>query len=154
VLSPSRATWTARSASVPEPIQISGAELLDRLVGVGALPSASLLPALPGDGAALPEIAATLTSSQNVLQQIAASLSVLRPELAPEGEASQRETIAVLSRLADLLAKAKFGQSFGDIHLMVENDGKDPDELVRDIWRRLDDLRMADLGRTDPLRPG
>ena len=37
---------------------------------------------------------------------------------------------------------------------MVENDGKDPDELVRDIWRRLDDLRMADLGRTDPLGPG
>jgi hypothetical protein len=133
---------------IPQPIQISGADLLDRLIAVGALPSSSLLPALPGDGAALPQIAASLTSSGNVLAQIAASLTTIRP--APEFEASQRETTAVLSRLAELLAKAKIGQSFsGDIILQIENDGKDAPQLALDIRRALEDLSMADFGRTD-----
>jgi hypothetical protein len=85
---------------IPEPI--TAAQLLDRLIEFGAIPATTALPALPGDGAALPQIAASLTSSGNVLAQIAASLSMVRP--APEFEASQRETTAVLSRLAELLA--------------------------------------------------
>jgi hypothetical protein len=132
---------------IPQPIQITGAELLDRLVTIGAIPASTALPNLPGDGAALPQLAASLTSSTNVLAQIAASLSTIRP--APEFEASQRETTAVLGRLAELLAKAKIGQSFGDVILQIENDGKDPHELAVDIRRALEDLSMADFGRAD-----
>jgi hypothetical protein len=139
---------------IPQPIQIAGAELLDRLIAVGALPSTTGLPsALPGDGAALPQIAASLGSSQAVLAQIAASLSTLRPDPA-ETQVTMRETNAVLARLSDLLSKAKIGQQFGDIIIPIESDGKEPHELARDVWRALDDLRMADLGRTDPLGPG
>ena len=64
---------------------------------------------------------------------------------------SQRdETNAVLSGLAGLIAKAKIGQSFsGGIMLQIENDGKDSPQLALDIRRALEDLSMADYGRTD-----
>ena len=136
---------------IPQPIQITGAELLDRLIAVGALPGTMGLPtSLPGDGAALPQIAATLSSSNAVLAQIVASLSTLRPDPA-ETQAGQRETNAVLSRLAELLAKAKVGTTInsGDIILQIENDGKDAPQLALDIRRALEDLSMADFGRTD-----
>jgi hypothetical protein len=134
---------------IPQPIQISGAELLDRLVTIGAIPASTALSNLPGDGAALPQLAASLTSSTNVLAQIAASLSTIRP--VPEFEASQRETTVVLGRLADLLAKAKIGTTInsGDIILQIENDGKDAPQLALDIRRALEDLSMADFGRSD-----
>jgi hypothetical protein len=66
-------------------------------------------------------------------------------------QASQRETNNVLGRLAELLAKAKIGTTInsGDIILQIENDGKDAPQLARDIRRALEDLSMADYGRTD-----
>jgi hypothetical protein len=83
------------------------------------------LPALPGDGAALPQIAAALTSSGNVVAQIGGVTQ--RDPPGAEFEAGQRETTAVLSRLAELLAKAKIGTTINsrDIILQIENDGKD-----------------------------
>jgi hypothetical protein len=53
--------------------------------------------------------------------------------------------------MAELLAKAKIGTTInsGDIILQIENDGKDPRELAIDIRRALEDLSMADFGRTD-----
>ncbi len=136
---------------IPEPIQISGADLLDRLVEFGAIPATATaaLPVVPGDGATLPQIAATLVSSNTILAQIAASLA--RPEATTE--TSQRETIAVLSRLADLLAKAKLSQTIETVNLTLESNPDDPDEVLREVWRRLDDLRMADLGTRDPFGP-
>ena len=111
-------------------------------------PGLPLVNIVGGDGAALPRIAASLGSTGNVLAQIAATLSTIT---AAEAQASHRdETNAVLSRLAELLAKAKIGQSFsGDIILQIENDGKDTPQLALDIRRALEDISMADFGRTD-----
>jgi hypothetical protein len=139
---------------IPEPIQITGAELLDRMVAFGAIPSMTGLPALPGDGAALPQIVAATTSSAAILAQIAASLSVLRPETTPEAQATQKETNAILARLAEVLGKARVGTTVnGDIIIPIESDGRDPHEQAREIGRVLDDLMMADVGHTDPMRP-
>ena len=57
----------------------------------------------------------------------------------------------MLGRLAELLAKAKIGTTInsGDIILQIENDGKDAPQLALDIRRALEDLSMADYGRTD-----
>jgi hypothetical protein len=133
----------------PADVKITQADVLDRVFGIETLAKATL-PAFPGDGAALPQIVASLGSTGNVLARIAASLSTIRPDATSEAQAGQRETNVVLTRLAELLAKAKIGQSFsGDIILQIENDGKDSPQLALDIRRALEDLSMADFGRTD-----
>ena len=57
----------------------------------------------------------------------------------------------MLGRLAALLDKARVGTTInsGDIILQIENDGKDAQQLALDIRRALEDISMADFGRTD-----
>lgn len=101
---------------------------------------------LPDLTASLPDITAGLTSTSDTLAQIAATLTA-KP--AAEQQTQQDLSTAITTLIA-LLGKARLGQIIENVNLnLPEGTSRDPYEQGIGVRRALDDVSMADYGRTD-----